>query len=56
MTVDQDTAWLSLDQMAALFDRDKSAISRHIRNVSKEGELKRGPVVAKNATATRQAP
>ncbi|MER1940667.1 virulence protein RhuM/Fic/DOC family protein [Castellaniella sp. FW104-16D08] len=50
VTVDQDTAWLSLDQMAALFDRDKSVISRHIRNVFKEAELKRGSVVAKNAT------
>ncbi len=50
VTVDQDTAWLSLDQMAALFDRDKSVISRHIRNVFKEGELERGSVVAKNAT------
>jgi len=50
VTLDQDTAWLSLDQMAALFDRDKSVISRHIRNVFKEGELERGSVVAKNAT------
>ncbi|CAM4316266.1 RhuM family protein [Bordetella muralis] len=50
VTVDQDTAWLSLDQMAALFDRDKSVVSRHIRNVFKEGELERGSVVAKNAT------
>ncbi|WP_449391123.1 hypothetical protein [Eoetvoesiella caeni] len=50
VTVNQDTAWLSLDQMTALFDRDKSVISRHIRNVFKEGELERGSVVAKNAT------
>jgi len=50
VTVDRDTAWLSLDQMAALFDRDKSVVSRHIRNVFKEGELERGSVVAKNAT------
>src|SRR3546814_6522128 len=50
VTVDQDTAWLSLDQMAALFVRDKSVISRHIRNVFKEGELERSSVVAKNAT------
>lgn len=50
VTVDQDTAWLSLDQMAALFDRDKSVISRHIRNVFKEEELERDSVVAKNAT------
>ncbi|SFN25557.1 virulence protein RhuM/Fic/DOC family protein [Marinobacter pelagius] len=46
----QETAWLNLDQMANLFDRDKSVISRHIRNVFKEGELDRISVVAKNAT------
>ncbi|HWK70638.1 MAG TPA: RhuM family protein [Burkholderiaceae bacterium] len=50
VAVDQDTAWLSLDQMATLFDRDKSVISRHIRNVFKDEELERGSVVAKNAT------
>ena len=30
---DQDTVWLSMDQMAELFQRDKSTVSRHIRNV-----------------------
>ncbi|ETF00525.1 cytochrome C [Advenella kashmirensis W13003] len=50
VAVDHETAWLSLDQMAALFDRDKSVISRHIRNVFKEEELERKSVVAKNAT------
>ena len=47
---DEETAWLSLDQMAALFDRDKSTISRHIKNVFDEGELQRDSVVANFAT------
>jgi hypothetical protein len=34
-----DTVWLSLGQMAELFQRDKSVISRHIKNVYDEGEL-----------------
>ena len=34
-----ETAWLSLSQMADLFQRDKSVISRHIKNVFDEGEL-----------------
>ncbi len=50
VSLDKETTWLSLDQMTALFERDKSVISRHIRNVFKEGELERESVVAKNAT------
>ena len=42
--------WLSLDQMAELFQRDKSTISRHIRNIFDEGELERESVVANFAT------
>ena len=49
-TFNEDTVWLSLEQMAALFQRDKSTISRHIRNVFAEGELQRSAVVAKFAT------
>ena len=45
-----ETVWLSLDQMAELFQRDKSTVSRHIRNVYKEGELIRESTVAKFAT------
>lgn len=45
-----ESVWLSLDQMAKLFGRDKSVISRHIRNIFLEGELRRDSVVAKNAT------
>jgi hypothetical protein len=47
---DGDTAWLSLGQMAELFQRDKSVISRHLKNVFEEGELERASVVAESAT------
>ena len=49
-TFDEDTVWLSMDQMAKLFQRDKSTISRHIKNVFVEGELQRDSVVANFAT------
>jgi len=45
-----DTVWLSLGQMAELFQRDKSVISRHIKNVFEEGELRADSVVAEFAT------
>jgi len=45
-----DTVWLSLDQMAELFQRNKSTISRHIRNVFDEGELDASATVANFAT------
>jgi len=45
-----ETVWLSLAQMAELFGRDKSVVSRHLRNVFQTGELDRLAVVAKNAT------
>ena len=45
-----ETVWLTLDQMAELFQRNKSTISRHIRNIFEEGELIQDSVVAKNAT------
>ncbi len=45
-----ETVWLSLNQMADLFQRDKSTISRHIKNVFAEGELVRNSVVANFAT------
>lgn len=38
-TFDGDTVWLSIDQMAELFQRDRSVIGKHIRNIFKEGEL-----------------
>ena len=46
----EETIWLSLDQMANLFQRDKSTISRHIKNIFNEGELKQNSVVANFAT------
>ncbi len=49
-TFDNDTVWLSLDQMAELFQRDKSTISRHIKNIFAEGELVQNRTVAKYAT------
>ena len=48
--MENETVWLSLDQMAELFQRDKSTISRHIKNVFDEGELDRNSVVANYAT------
>jgi len=45
-----ETLWLSLQQIADLFGRDNSVISRHFRNVCTTGELERAAVVAKNAT------
>jgi len=47
---DEDTVWLSIDQMAELFQRDKSTISRHIKNVFLEGEVSKEATVAKFAT------
>jgi hypothetical protein len=45
-----DTVWLSLDQMAELFQRNKSTISRHIKNVLEDGELEADSVIANFAT------
>ena len=47
---DKETVWLSLDQRAELFSRDKSTISRHIRNLFNEGEQDKNSVVAIFAT------
>ena len=52
-TFDGDTVWLSIDQMAELFQRDRSVIGKHVRNIFKEGELEKKSVWAKFAyTAT----
>lgn len=48
-----ETVWLTLDQMALLFERNKSTISRHIKNIFDCGELQEQLVVAKNATTTQ---
>ena len=50
VNIHDETVWLSLDLMAELYQRDKSTISRHIKNIFNEGELKRDSVVAKIAT------
>jgi prophage maintenance system killer protein len=47
---EKDTVWLSLNQISDLFERDKSVISRHIRNIYREEELEESSTVAKNAT------
>ena len=52
-TFDNDTVWLSLDQMAELFQRDKSTISRHIKNIFEEGEYISDSVVANFATTAK---
>ena len=48
--MEKDTLWLTLLQMAELFDRDKSVISRHLKNIFDTGELPREATVAKSAT------
>lgn len=49
-----DTVWLSLDQMAELFQRNKSTISRHIKNVLKDGELQEEATIANFATVQNE--
>ena len=48
--LEHETVWLNLNQLAALFGRDKSVISRHLRNVFREGELEEAATVANFAT------
>jgi prophage maintenance system killer protein len=48
--LDQETVWLNLNQIAELFGRDKSVVSRHVNTIFKSGELSREATVAKNAT------
>ena len=50
VTLANETVWLTADQMAELFQRNKSTISRHIKNVFEEGELQHDSVVAFFAT------
>lgn len=47
---EENTVYLTRDQMVMLFGRSKSVISRHINNIFKEGELEENQTVAKNAT------
>jgi prophage maintenance system killer protein len=48
--LEDETVWLNLAQISSLFGKDKSVISRHLRNIYSEGELDRKATVAKNAT------
>jgi len=50
VTLSNDTVWLTLDQMAELFQRNKSTISRHVKNIFESGELQPNSVVANFAT------
>lgn len=54
VTFDNDTVWLSLQQMADLFQKDKSTISRHIKNIFSEGELLKSSTVANFATVQKE--
>ena len=54
VNMQNETVWLSLDQMAELFQRDKSTISRHIKNIYTEGELVREATVANFATVQNE--
>jgi len=54
ITYENDSLWLNLNQISILFDRDKSVISRHIKNIYKEKELPEYSTVAKNATVQKE--
>ena len=53
---DGETVWLSINQMATLFDRNKSTISRHISNLFEESELEKTATVANFATVQQEGP
>ena len=52
--LEKETVWLTLNQIAGLFDTDKSGISRHIKNVYDSGELSKDSTVAKIATVQKE--
>ena len=54
VTMDSETVWLNLNQMCELFQRDKSVISRHIKNIFSEGELEENSTVAYFATVQNE--
>jgi len=53
---EEDTVWLNQDQLSLLFQRDQSVISRHIRNIFKEGELDRKSIMQKMHNAHSDKP
>lgn len=52
--LEDETVWLSLNQISTLFERDKSVVSRHIRNIYREQELEEKATIAKNATVQNE--
>ena len=52
--IEKETIWATLDQIAMLFDRDKSVISRHLKSIYSEAELDEKATVAKNATVQKE--
>ena len=52
---ENETIWLTLNQIASLFNKDKSVVSRHLRNIYREGELIEEETVAKNATVQNES-
>jgi prophage maintenance system killer protein len=54
VTLEKGSLWLNLNEISSLFERDKSVISRHLKNIFKEGELDESSTVAKNATVQKE--
>ena len=53
VTFDNDTVWLNQDQLGKLFDRDRTVVGRHIKNIFSEGELNENMVCADFAHTTQ---
>lgn len=51
---ENESVWLSLNQISDLFERDKSVISRHLKSIFESGELSEKATVAKNATVQNE--
>lgn len=51
---EQNTVWLTVEQICTLFNKNKSTISRHIKNIFNERELDKNSSVAKNATQLKR--
>ena len=51
---EQNTVWLTVEQICTLFNKNKSTISRHIKNIFNERELDKNSTVAKNATQLKR--
>lgn len=55
VTLDKETVWLRVEEMAELFDRDRSVIQKHIKNIFKENELEKNSTCAKFAQVQNEA-